>query len=90
MPDCEAEYSQCSDKEKSWYNMGIPSSEITMAEQLKKKVYYTAHVRKWHLGRSEGLHLNDKGVDDSLLMISFLSLAEDHPKFVNANRKTDL
>jgi arylsulfatase A-like enzyme len=63
---------------------GLPSSEVTIAEVLKSAGYYTAHIGKWHLGRSAGLTPNDQGFDDSLLMASGLYLPEDDPNVVNA------
>ena len=63
---------------------GLPSSEVTIAEILKQKGYYTAHIGKWHLGRAEGQTPNDQGFDDSLLMASGLYLPEDDPDVVNA------
>lgn len=68
---------------------GLPSSELTIAELLKQKGYYTAHIGKWHLGRSEGLAPNDQGFDDSLLMASGLYLPEDDPNVVNAKLDFD-
>lgn len=73
----------------SFDKQGMPSSEITLAEQLKKKGYYTAHIGKWHLGRAEGLNPNDQGFDDSLLMASGLYLPEDHPEVVNSKQSFD-
>lgn len=73
----------------SFDSQGMPSSEITLAEQLKKKGYYTAHIGKWHLGRAEGLNPNDQGFDDSLLMASGLYLPEDHPDVVNSKQPFD-
>lgn len=73
----------------SFDRQGMPSSEITLAEQLKRKGYYTAHIGKWHLGRAKGLTPNDQGFDDSLLMASGLYLPEDHPNVVNSKQKFD-
>ena len=63
---------------------GLPGSETTVAELLKGKGYYTAHIGKWHLGRFNGMTPNDQGFDDSLLMQSGLYLPEDSPEVVNA------
>ncbi len=68
---------------------GLPSSEVTIAEVLKASGYYTAHIGKWHLGRSEGFTPNDQGFDDSLLMASTLYLPEDDPEVVNAKLAFD-
>ncbi|MEQ8263250.1 sulfatase-like hydrolase/transferase [Pseudohaliea sp.] len=64
--------------------MGLPASEVTLAEVLKNRGYYTAHIGKWHLGRGEGSRPTDQGFDDSLLMASGLFLPEDHGDVVNA------
>jgi arylsulfatase A-like enzyme len=46
-----------------WQQYGLPSSEITLAEMLKKNGYYTALIGKWHLGhRPENLP-NAQGFD---------------------------
>ena len=68
---------------------GLPSSEVTIAEMLKARGYYTAHIGKWHLGRSEGFTPNDQGFDDSLLMESGLYLPIDDPNVVNARVNVD-
>ena len=73
----------------AYEEMGLPSSEVTIAEVLKEKGYYTAHVGKWHLGRSKGFAPQDQGFDDSLLMASGLYLPEDDPDVVNAKLDFD-
>lgn len=69
--------------------MGLPASETTVAEVLKRKGYYTAHIGKWHLGRGKGMTPQDQGFDDSLLMLSGLYLPEDSPDVVNAKLDFD-
>ena len=64
--------------------LGMPSSEITVAEVLKKAGYYTAHIGKWHLGQVEGMAPTDQGFDDSLSLAGSLYLPKDHPNVVNA------
>ncbi|MBO6656857.1 MAG: sulfatase [Pseudomonadales bacterium] len=68
---------------------GLPTEEVTIAELLKEEGYYTAHIGKWHLGRSPGFAPNDQGFDDSLLMASGLYLPEDDPGVVNAKLDFD-
>ena len=68
---------------------GLPGEEITLAEVLKEQGYYTAHIGKWHLGRSAGFEPNSQGFDDSLLMASGLYLPEDDPDVVNARLEFD-
>jgi uncharacterized sulfatase len=66
--------------------LGMPPSEITIAEVLKDAGYYTAHIGKWHLGGTNGMRPEDQGFDDSLNMSGLLYLPEDHPDVVNAKR----
>jgi arylsulfatase A-like enzyme len=69
--------------------MGMPGSEITIAELLKQADYHTVHIGKWHLGRSNGMAAHDQGFDESLLMASGLYLPEDHPEVVNSVQDFD-
>ena len=46
-------------------SVGMPSSQITIAEELKKSGYATAHFGKWHLGHSEQTMPNGQGFDHS-------------------------
>ncbi len=36
-------------------DMGMPPSEITLAELLAAQGYHTVHIGKWHLGRANGM-----------------------------------
>ena len=72
------------------YNdMGVPASEITLAELLEPAGYHSVHIGKWHLGRSGGMAPHDQGFDESLLMASGLYLPEDHPDVVNSKQDFD-
>lgn len=69
--------------------MGMPPSEISIAELLKTRGYYTAHIGKWHLGRTNGMAPHEQGFDDSLLMASGLYLPAGSPDVVNAKQDFD-
>ncbi len=69
--------------------LGLPASEITLAELLKAQGYYTAHIGKWHLGRGEGMMPLEQGFDDSLLMLSGMYAREDDPNVVDARQDFD-
>jgi len=69
--------------------MGMPPSEITIAELLQEQDYHTVHIGKWHLGRVNGMAAEDQGFDESLLMASGLYLPEDDPGVVNAKQDFD-
>ena len=69
--------------------LGMPGSEVTVAESLQAAGYYTAHIGKWHLGAVNGMRPEDQGFDDSLYMRGMLYLPEDHPDVVNAKRAED-
>lgn len=77
------------DNAPPYEEQGLPSSEVTVAEVLKARGYYTAHIGKWHLGRGEGFAPNDQGFDDSLLMENMLYLPENDPNVVNAKLDFD-
>ena len=64
--------------------LGMPNSEITIAEVLQDKGYYTAHIGKWHVGSVGDMRPEHQGFDDSLDMHGTLYLPEQHPEVINA------
>ena len=81
--------SHSADKTLAYEDMGMPSTEITIAELLKQKNYHTAHIGKWHVGENNGMDPNSQGFDESLLMASGLYLPKDSPEVVNAKQDFD-
>lgn len=69
--------------------MGMPSSEITIAEVLASRCCHTMHIGKWHLGTENGMAPLDQGFKESLLMESGLYLPVDHPEVVNSQQAFD-
>ncbi|MDJ0786149.1 MAG: sulfatase-like hydrolase/transferase [Myxococcota bacterium] len=69
--------------------MGMPASEISLAELLAEEDYHSVHIGKWHLGTANGMAPHDQGFDESLLMASGLYQTEDHPDVVNAKVEFD-
>ncbi len=69
--------------------MGLPGSEVTVAELLRDEGYHTVHIGKWHLGRNAESRPTAQGFDESLLMASGLFLPEDSPDVVNAKLDFD-
>ncbi|HEY4345758.1 MAG TPA: sulfatase-like hydrolase/transferase [Parvibaculum sp.] len=47
-------------------SMGMPGSEITVAELLQKQGYHTMQFGKWHLGELPEMKPNAQGFDESL------------------------
>ena len=45
--------------------VGMPSEQVTIAEELKKAGYATAHIGKWHLGHHKETVPNGQGFDHS-------------------------
>ena len=69
--------------------LGMPPSEITLAEMLKAQGYHTLHIGKWHLGGTPELRPNNQGFDETLFMESGLYMREDDPQVVNAKQDFD-
>ncbi|MFZ3185856.1 MAG: sulfatase [Pseudomonas sp.] len=75
---------EVTDRIASFNELGVPASEITLAELLKARGYHTLHLGKWHLGGTPEMRPNNQGFDESLYMESGLYLPEDDPNVVNA------
>ncbi len=76
-------------KRPSFDKQGLSGDEVTLAEQLKKRGYHTAHIGKWHLGRGPTMRPRAQGFDESLLMASGLYMKEKDPRVVNAKLHFD-
>ncbi len=72
-------------------DMGIPSSEITIASLLKQQGYHTIHLGKWHLGAAPRFRPLSVGFDESLGFYPGASmyLPEDSPDVVNSKQDFD-
>ncbi len=69
--------------------LGMPTSEVTIAEVLKTKGYHTAHIGKWHLGGTPEFRPNNQGFDETLFMENGLHLPEGSPDVENAKQDFD-
>ena len=74
---------------KDFNDLGMPASEMTMAELLKPRGYHTLHIGKWHLGSTPQMRPNNQGFDESLFMESGLYLPEKDPRVVNSKQDFD-
>ena len=88
LPDVEYA-TENSDTRVAYDDMGLPGSEVTIAEILQDQDYHTVHIGKWHLGRNQESRPTSQGFDESLLMHSMLYLPEDDPSVVNARLDFD-
>ncbi len=71
--------------------MGVPASEVTIAEAVKAAGYHTLHIGKWHLGEAKALQPQSQGFDESLAVLggAAMFMAEDDPDVVNAKLPWD-
>ena len=77
------------DNMKPILELGLPASEITIAELLQKRGYYTALIGKWHLGSAGDMAPVKQGFDNSLELAGGLYLPENHAEVVNAKVSGD-
>lgn len=69
--------------------LGLPTSEITLAELLKPAGYHSVHIGKWHLGGTAEYRPNNQGFDETLFMENGLHLPEDSPEVQNSKQDFD-
>jgi uncharacterized sulfatase len=79
--------SQTSDLDFS--QMGMPTSEISLAELLADRGYHTVHIGKWHLGQENGMAAHEQGFAESLLMASGLYGRRDDESVIQARQDFD-
>ena len=72
-------------------DMGLPTSEITLARLLQGAGYHTVHLGKWHLGDSPQFRPYNHGFTESLSHLHGASmfLPTQHPGVVNAMQDFD-
>lgn len=80
---------QVAKEAKDFNDLGMPASEVTMAEALKERGYHTIHIGKWHLGSTPEMRPNNQGFDESLFMESGLYLPQNDPRVVNSKQDFD-
>lgn len=76
-------------KAKAFNDLGMPASEVTMAEALKARGYHTLHIGKWHLGSTPEMRPNNQGFDETLFMESGLHLPVNSPDVENSKQDFD-
>lgn len=73
-------------------DMGLPTSEITIAKLLQGAGYHTVHIGKWHLGDSPRFRSYAHGFHESLSLQhgAAMFLPADDPRVVTAVAERDL
>lgn len=71
--------------------LGMPASEITIAEHLRTAGYRTLHIGKWHLGDTDEMRPEAQGFDESLGFMegAAMFLPRRDPNVVNAYLEFD-
>ncbi len=74
---------------KDFNDLGMPSTELTIAELLKPMGYHNIHIGKWHLGSTSDMRPNNQGFDETLFMESGLYLPVKDSNVVNSKQDFD-
>ncbi len=71
--------------------LGMPASEITIAELLRARGYRTVHIGKWHLGERPDMRPEAQGFDESLGFMAGagMFMPPNDPDVVNAQLPFD-
>ncbi|HYD86446.1 MAG TPA: sulfatase-like hydrolase/transferase [Vitreimonas sp.] len=71
--------------------LGLPASEVTIAEVLRARGYHTMHIGKWHLGETAAMRPEAQGFDESLGFMAGagMFLPPNDPNVVNAELPFD-
>jgi arylsulfatase A-like enzyme len=70
-------------------DLGMPPSEVTLAERLRERGYHTMHIGKWHLGSTPAMRPGNQGFAETLFMESGLYLRRDDPRSVESVQDFD-
>ena len=84
-------YAEREDEVPPLADLGVPSSEITLAELLRDRGYHTMGLGKWHLGEAKRFRPTAQGFDEYLgfLTGASLFLPSDDPEVVNSKQDFD-
>jgi arylsulfatase A-like enzyme len=71
--------------------LGLPPSEVTIAEMLRQQGYHTMMIGKWHLGEAPAMQPSAQGFDESLgfMQGATMYLPANDPNAVNARLDFD-
>ncbi|MCR9278697.1 MAG: sulfatase-like hydrolase/transferase [Pseudomonadaceae bacterium] len=71
--------------------LGLPGSELTLAELLAQRGYHSVALGKWHLGEAEGYRPLDQGFNEFLGFLpgAAMFLPEDDANAVNSKQDFD-
>ena len=68
--------------------LGVPASEVTLAEALQARGYHTVGMGKWHLGESDATRAISQGFDE-FLGTNIMHADPDDPNIVNSKQDFD-
>jgi arylsulfatase A-like enzyme len=71
--------------------LGVPASEVTIAEVMRDQGYHTLHLGKWHLGEAPEMRPEAQGFDESLGFMAgaAMYMRPSDPDVVNAELPFD-